>query len=145
MADIYARWVAAQNDPAYWGERAKLDFAVELNSKMEEQKISRTELAQKVNVSKAYISKILGGYANFTIESMSKLAFAMGFKIGINFYPIKYQQNTYVPHLNSVTNFPLASNDNSIFWVQNILSDEEHPVAINSNQLHSKDSEKVAA
>ncbi|MDR2174922.1 MAG: helix-turn-helix transcriptional regulator [Synergistaceae bacterium] len=77
MNNAYDRWTEAQKNPEYWAELAKLDFAVELNSKMEEQKLSRTELAKKVSVSKAYISKILGGYANFTIESMSKLAFAL--------------------------------------------------------------------
>ena len=93
MKTAYERWTEAQNSFEYWSELARLDYAIELNAKMEEQNISRSNLAEKISVSKAYISKILGGYANFTIDSMSKLAFALGFKIKITFDAIDSQNS----------------------------------------------------
>ena len=74
-----------ENSPIYWAENAKNDFSMELCSIMEEQGVSRSELARRIGVSPAYITKALGGTMNFSIESMSKLAFAVGAKIGIKF------------------------------------------------------------
>ena len=93
MKTAYERWTEAQNSYEYWSELARLDYAIELNEKMEEQNISRSNLAEKISVSKAYISKILGGYANFTIDSMSKLAFTLGYKIKVTFDAIDDAKN----------------------------------------------------
>lgn len=82
-------WVEAQNDPSYWSEVAKSDMAVEIYQHMEQQGISRAKLAEKVGVSKQYISKILGGNINFTIDSMSKLLFALGRRLDTSTLPIE--------------------------------------------------------
>ena len=94
MKNAYEVWTDARKTPTYWAETAKLNFAVELNSHMEEQKISGADLAKRISVSRAYISKILGGYANFTIESMSKLAFALGYKLQVTFHKLETKGQT---------------------------------------------------
>jgi transcriptional regulator with XRE-family HTH domain len=135
MTTAYDHWTAAQKDPAYWAELAKLDFAVELNSKMEEQHLSRSDLAKKVSVSKAYISKILGGYANFTIESMSKLAFALGLKIEIFFRPASGVSESSLESF-----FTPSLQPDQIYWSEDALSQPNTLQNWSSNE-----SEKVAA
>lgn len=88
MGRAYDRWLEAQRSPDYWSELAKLEFATALDEKMDAERITRSELAERVSTSKAYISKILGGYKNFTIDTMSKLAFAFGFRLKIDWVKI---------------------------------------------------------
>lgn len=61
----------------YWAEGAVLDFTEELARIMENSGISRAELAKRVGTSPAYITKVFGGQANFTVETMTKLALAV--------------------------------------------------------------------
>lgn len=62
-----------QNDDDYWSESVKIDFAVNLDRLMRRVGITKTTLAKKINSSQAYITKVLRGDSNLTIESMVKL------------------------------------------------------------------------
>jgi transcriptional regulator with XRE-family HTH domain len=75
------------NDPDYWTEGLKLDFAEEVGRLMEEQKISRAELARRLGTSPAYVTKILHWTANLTLTSMSKIALAFGSRVYLNLAP----------------------------------------------------------
>jgi transcriptional regulator with XRE-family HTH domain len=75
------------NDPNYWAEGLKLDFAEEVGRLMEEQKVSRAELARRLGTSPAYITKILHWTANLTLTSMSKIALAFGSRVHLNLAP----------------------------------------------------------
>ena len=68
----------AQSSLDYWCEVTKVEFATELGRWMKEQDVSRAQLARLADVSPAYITKALGGNVNFTIETMTKLAMALG-------------------------------------------------------------------
>ncbi len=71
------------NEPhssAYFEEMLLLDVADKIISEMDRQDVNRRELAQKLGVSPAYITKILRGHANLTIESLAKIAFTLGMK-----------------------------------------------------------------
>lgn len=60
-------------------EEAKLDFILNVNRAMKERNISKSKLAEKLNTSKSYITKILqGDNVNFTIETMVKISTALG-------------------------------------------------------------------
>jgi len=61
----------------YWREVATNEFAVELGERMSRCGINRAELARRLGTSQAYITKVLGGNVNFTIETMVKLALAL--------------------------------------------------------------------
>jgi transcriptional regulator with XRE-family HTH domain len=50
---------------------------MELADRMEKLDITRAELARRLNTSPAYVTKVLGGNANFTLASMVKLAMAL--------------------------------------------------------------------
>jgi len=52
---------------------------------MEQQGLSRTQLAERMGVSPAYITKILSGNPNLTIKSLLKLADAMGKELTLQF------------------------------------------------------------
>jgi plasmid maintenance system antidote protein VapI len=75
------------NDPDYWAEGLKLDFAEEVGRLMEEQKVSRAELARRLGTSPAYVTKILHWTANLTLTSMSKIALAFGSRVHLNLAP----------------------------------------------------------
>lgn len=68
----------AEQRDSYWVEKAKLDFAIELNERCRAAGISNAQLARKLNTSASYITKIFRGDTNFTIETMVKLARAAG-------------------------------------------------------------------
>jgi len=85
-------WYEAQraefdNDPEYWAEGLKLDFAEEVGRLMEEQKVSRAELARRLGTSPAYVTKILHWTANLTLTSMSKIALAFGSRVHLSLAP----------------------------------------------------------
>jgi plasmid maintenance system antidote protein VapI len=67
-----------ETSPDYWHEGAILDFTLDLQRRMEEQEISRAELARRMGTSRAYITRLLGGDANFTLMTMVKLSMAVG-------------------------------------------------------------------
>lgn len=77
---------AKQRD-AYWVEKAKLDFSVALNRLFEKSGMSQKEVAEKLNTSPAYITKVFRGDANFTIETMTKLARAVDGQLQIHISP----------------------------------------------------------
>lgn len=61
----------------------KLDFAVHLENALKKSSISKAELAQRINKSAPWISKVLRGDANLTINTMCELAKAIGYKLHI--------------------------------------------------------------
>jgi transcriptional regulator with XRE-family HTH domain len=67
----------AEASPFYWHEFAVTQFTEDLCRLMEEKKVSRAELARRIGTSRAYITKLLGGNANFTLMTMVKLAMAL--------------------------------------------------------------------
>jgi len=78
---------AAERKPAYWAEGAWLAFTEELLALMETQNVTRAELARRIGVSPAYISKVFRGTVNLTIDSMSKLALAVGASVRLHVAP----------------------------------------------------------
>lgn len=72
----------AKNE-GYWVERAKLDFAVALEQRRKSLGMTYSAIAEKINTSAAYITKVFRGDSNLTIESMVKLAHATGGRLNI--------------------------------------------------------------
>src|SRR4051812_25358411 len=84
-----ALFTAAQAHDEYWTERTSLRFTEELTRWMEQQGLSRKDLAEKIGSSQAYITKILKGNVNFTLASMVKLTRALGAELRIEISPGK--------------------------------------------------------
>ncbi len=74
----------------YWTEIAKLEFISALNKQMVDKDMSRSDFARAIGRSPAYVTKIMQGDSNLTIESMVKFARA----VGMRFSPVIVQQQT---------------------------------------------------
>ncbi|MCE9615080.1 MAG: helix-turn-helix transcriptional regulator [Lentisphaerae bacterium] len=85
-SDFQTFFKNAGESPAYWVERAVLEFTEALVTRMASAGVSRAELARRIGCSPAYVTKILGGRTNFTLESMVRIASAVGcgLRIGLD-------------------------------------------------------------
>lgn len=73
----------ARSGVAFWVSRAKEKFAEDIFAMMEDEGISKSELASRLGKSPAYVTKILRGQSNFTIESMVVLARTLDAEVDI--------------------------------------------------------------
>lgn len=67
----------AEQHADYWIDGPISEFTRDLDRLMKEKEVSRAELARRMGTSRAYITKMLGGNANFTLMTMVKLAMAL--------------------------------------------------------------------
>jgi len=77
----------AEADPVYWTERAILSVTEEIFVAMEKRGMQRSELARRLGTSPAYVTKILRGKANFTLESLARIGLALGGEFQFHFSP----------------------------------------------------------
>lgn len=125
MYDIRELVVDIKNSAAYWEETAMLDFAVMLNEEMKNQKMSNSQLAQKVGVSKSYISKILGcENVNFTLKSMAKFMFALGKRLHFYCTPISEEAHLISDEADNWRFSPEKSLVQGSFSIQNTQTDK---------------------
>ena len=89
-------------------ERESLAFeATELISKlMEEQNISKAELAKRIDKSRAYVTQLLSGSRNITMHTFSDLAFALGHRAGLRSMPLEAVRD----ECDCVMSYDVASN-----------------------------------
>ncbi len=66
-----------ENDPEFVADYTKGKIVEDILSFMVEHKLTQSDLAQKMNKSRQYISRILNQKANFTIETISELSCAL--------------------------------------------------------------------
>lgn len=75
----YRRFIhEAQASVDYWADIPISEFGEDVCRLMDEQGVSRAELARRLGTSRAYVTKLLGGNANFTLQTMAKVAMALG-------------------------------------------------------------------
>lgn len=74
----------ARKSVDYWVDGPITEFAEDIWRLMEEQNVSRAELARRLGTSRAYVTKLLGGNANFTLETMTKVAMAFGCTVHVH-------------------------------------------------------------
>lgn len=67
----------AKKRDSYWVGKAIHDFTEELVALMELRGVTKAELARRMNSSPAYVTKVLRGDTNFTIESMVRMVRAL--------------------------------------------------------------------
>jgi plasmid maintenance system antidote protein VapI len=67
----------AENHLDYWMGVPIIEFTEDLCRIMKEKRVSRAELARRIGTSRAHITQLLGGGANFTLLTMVKLAKAL--------------------------------------------------------------------
>ena len=78
----------ARTSHAYHAEGASIRFTEDLVAAMKSSGLTRSALAEKIGSSPAYVTKILRGETNFTLDSMVKIATALGCELTINLRPL---------------------------------------------------------
>jgi transcriptional regulator with XRE-family HTH domain len=76
-----------KDDSEFRAEGVILDITEKIVAKMEEKNISRAELARRLGVSKAFITKLLNGNTNLTLKTMVSVAAALGCELNIDICP----------------------------------------------------------
>jgi transcriptional regulator with XRE-family HTH domain len=77
----------AKGRDTYWAASMILDFTEGLHKIMETNGVTRSDLARRLGVSPAYITKVLRGNVNFTVDSMVRLVRAAGGEVSIHIAP----------------------------------------------------------
>jgi Predicted transcriptional regulator with C-terminal CBS domains len=79
MSNTFRKMVdQARQSTDYWAAGIALDFATGVDDLMKRKNLSRSELASRIGTSLPYISKVMRGDANFTLETMTRIARAVG-------------------------------------------------------------------
>jgi len=84
---LRAKLAEARESHVYRKESVILDFTEDLVVRMDELGMTRSELARKLDTSPAYVTKILRGNANFTLDSLVKIAHAVGCQLSTHLTP----------------------------------------------------------
>jgi transcriptional regulator with XRE-family HTH domain len=79
----------AEQHEDYWVAGAIIEFTESLVREMERQGMTRVELARRLEVSPAYVTKILRGKVNFTLATMVRLARALGRELHVQLGPLQ--------------------------------------------------------
>jgi transcriptional regulator with XRE-family HTH domain len=82
-----------KDSPAFKTEEAILDFTEKLCDIMKEKGISRADLAVRLGVSRAYVTKLLNGNPNLTLKSFVAIADAVGCEFRMDMCPVGSQKN----------------------------------------------------
>lgn len=77
----------ARQSVDYWVAIPIDEFTEDVCRLMERQGVSRAELARRLGTSRAYVTKLLDGNANFTLETMTKVAMALGTAVHVHLAP----------------------------------------------------------
>lgn len=72
-------------------ELSIIDLNEKIIAKMAERKVSRAELARRLGVSKAFITKMLNGNPNMTIKTINSLALALDCQLYLDLKPKGYK------------------------------------------------------
>ena len=67
-----------EHDEEYIAEKLKYAFALDIERLMHHYDINKTQLAKRIHSSPSYVTKVLRGDANPTVETMTKLTHAIG-------------------------------------------------------------------
>lgn len=74
----------AKQGQAYKREKIVLALTEEMIALMEHQGINKSALAERMETSKPYITKIMSGTANFTLDSMIQIADALNSELSVH-------------------------------------------------------------
>ena len=77
----------AKERGTYWAASIILDFTEGLHKLMKANGVTRSDLAWRLGVSPAYITKVLRGNVNFTVDSMVRLVRAAGGEVHLQVGP----------------------------------------------------------
>jgi predicted XRE-type DNA-binding protein len=89
----------AEKVPAYWLEDLRCQFLDSVSLLMEKEEMSKAELAKKIDVTPAYISKVFNSNVNnFTLKTMVEIAMVFDKKISLRLEPIEKKETVWDVH-----------------------------------------------
>jgi len=78
---------AYRHDPEFEFEELLLDVNEQIVALMESQELRRTDLADRLGVSRAFITQLLRGEDNVSLKTLVRVANALGAKFTVNVTP----------------------------------------------------------
>jgi len=87
MSSALSWYNSLEDDLEYQTETKKIELAFAISRRMKQLGMSKTDLAHTVSTSNAYITKVLRGDSNLTIESLVKFANAVDGDLHIHISP----------------------------------------------------------
>ncbi len=96
----------AQNSDTFLAQKLSIQFARNVEDMMSKKGLKQKDLAEKMGVSAAYVSKVLNGNINMTLSTMSKIAKALNCNIS---EPVLYGNldGKFISSSRSFTVFPV--------------------------------------
>ena len=76
--DFAAALQDASKNAAYWQEDLLIEVARRIADELDARNMTQAELAGKLGVKPAYISRVLRGHENLTLQTLAKIAFFLG-------------------------------------------------------------------
>ena len=76
-----------RDDPDYLYEGVVLELTEQIAAQMKERGISRSDLAERLGTSRAYVTKLLDGQENMTVKTLVRVANALEMKVGMKLVP----------------------------------------------------------
>lgn len=108
--EIQAALKAARETHEYRAEGASIEFTNAMLTRMRQLDVSRSELAARIGVTPAYISKISRGDTNFSLETMVKIANALESDFRCHLEPAAAGSQHFDGHRANRTKATLVSN-----------------------------------
>ncbi|MGP8198439.1 MAG: helix-turn-helix domain-containing protein [Limisphaerales bacterium] len=81
----------AEKRADYWTELAKLEFTKDVLFKMNKDGISKTELANRLEVQPGLVTRLLNGRNNFEVSTMVRIAMALNCRLRSHLEPLGAQ------------------------------------------------------
>lgn len=80
-------FLEAEKSDTFWVSKAKLHFTEEMLAQLDALKVNKSELASRLGVKPAQISRLCGGLNNFTLETMVRVARALNCEFRCHLQP----------------------------------------------------------
>lgn len=84
----------ARDSVEYKIESAKIDYSEQISERLETLGLTQIELAKRMGVSAPYVTKLLRGTANLTLDSMVKIAHVLECDFALEVRPCKRTATT---------------------------------------------------
>lgn len=82
---MFTKYEELIKTPEYWLDVIQNEIFRQVHSYMQKENLNQSQLAEKLGVSKGYISQILNGNCNFTLKKLTELTSALGIVPVINY------------------------------------------------------------
>jgi hypothetical protein len=72
----------------YWVELGKLEFTEEMLARMKERGVKKSQLAATLGAKPAFVTRLVSGHNNFTLETMVRVARALDCEFRCHLQPV---------------------------------------------------------